>query len=190
MKKNAVLLKKAYGFTLIELMVTVAIAAVLMVVAAPSFVQYKRNSELTSLANSLLASINASRSEALKKGRSAFVRPLTSDWAGGWVVFVDSNGDNLYSDGVDFLVSRQDAAKSYFGISGNSTASGSSPYVRFDSAGYSTDTASSPVALTLTIQRTDVSDTEQVRRLVVARTGRVRVCKPSVDATCTDAAAQ
>ena len=52
------------GFTLIELMVTLAIAAVLMMVAAPSFVGFQRNSEMTSVTNSLLAAANAARAEA------------------------------------------------------------------------------------------------------------------------------
>jgi type IV fimbrial biogenesis protein FimT len=178
------------GFTLIELMVTVAIAAVLMVVATPSFIQYQRNSELTSVANSLLASINASRSEALKRGRSALVKPTGTGWAGGWIVFVDMNGDSVYTEGVDVLVQKQDAVKSYFSIAGNNIASGSSPYMRFDSSGYSTDNALSPVALALTISRTDVTSAEQVRRVVVARTGRVRVCNPGIDTTCTSSATQ
>ena len=58
MKKTAAHRRNG-GFTLIELMVTIALAAVLMTIAAPSFVQYQRNSELTSLTNSLLAAINA-----------------------------------------------------------------------------------------------------------------------------------
>ncbi|RAR54376.1 UNVERIFIED_CONTAM: type IV fimbrial biogenesis protein FimT [Acidovorax defluvii] len=179
------------GFTLIELMVTIALAAALMTISAPSFVQYQRNSELTSLTNSLLAAINAAKGEAMKTGRNAFVIPLGTGWNSGWVVYVDMNRDNTYTEGTDITVQKQDAVKSYFNITGNSIAAGSTPYIKFDNTGYSTDTGAAPVALTLSIARNDTPSAnaaEESRRVVVARTGRVRTCKPSTDTTCTSSA--
>ena len=192
----AVMMKhRSAGFTLIELIVTIAIAAVLAALAAPSFIQYQRNSELTSLTNSLLAAVNAAKGEAMKTGRNAFVIPRGSGWNSGWIVYVDMNRDNSYTEGTDITVQTQDALKGYFSITGNSIAAGASPYVKFDNSGYSVDTsaAAAPVALSLTIARTDVPSTsalEETRRVVVARTGRVRTCKPSTDTTCTSSATQ
>ena len=71
---------RSAGFTLIELVVTIAIAAVLAALAVPSFIQYQRNSELTSLTNSLLAAVNAAKGEAMKTGRNAFVIPKGYGW--------------------------------------------------------------------------------------------------------------
>ena len=192
----AVMMKhRSAGFTLIELIVTIAIAAVLAALAAPSFIQYQRNSELTSLTNSLLAAVNAAKGEAMKTGRNAFVIPRGSGWNSGWIVYVDMNRDNSYTEGTDITVQTQDALKGYFSITGNSIAAGASPYVKFDNSGYSVDTsaAAAPVALSLTIARTDAPSTsalEETRRVVVARTGRVRTCKPSTDTTCTSSATQ
>ena len=184
---------RSAGFTLIELIVTIAIAAVLAALAAPSFIQYQRNSELTSLTNSLLAAVNAAKGEAMKTGRNAFVIPRGSGWNSGWIVYVDMNRDNSYTEGTDITVQTQDALKGYFSITGNSIAAGASPYVKFDNSGYSVDNSAAPVALSLTIARTDAPSAralEETRRVVVARTGRVRTCKPSTDTTCTSSATQ
>ena len=184
---------RSAGFTLIELIVTIAIAAVLAALAAPSFIQYQRNSELTSLTNSLLAAVNAAKGEAMKTGRNAFVIPRGSGWNSGWIVYVDMNRDNSYTEGTDITVQTQDALKGYLSITGNSIAAGSSPYVKFDNVGYSVDNSAAPVALSLTIARTDAPSAgalEETRRVVVARTGRVRTCKPSTDTTCTSSATQ
>ncbi|MFS4550230.1 GspH/FimT family pseudopilin [Comamonas resistens] len=178
------------GFTAIELIVTIAIAAVLMAVAAPSFIGFQRNSELTSLTNKLLGSINTARGEAMKAGRNAFVIPVnTTSWASGWNVFVDMNGDNAYTEGTDILVQSNEAPPSFFEISGTNNAAASSPYISFDSSGYARTIGGSGLTnLTLSIKRTDVpsaSANEETRRIIVARTGKTRSCKPSSDSSCT-----
>lgn len=178
------------GFTAIELIVTIAIAAVLMAVAAPSFIGFQRNSELTSLTNKLLGSINTARGEAMKAGRNAFVIPVnTTSWASGWNVFVDMNGDNAYTEGTDILVQSNEAPPSFFEISGTNNAAASSPYISFDSSGYARTIGGSGLTnLTLSIKRTDVpsaSANEETRRIIVARTGKTRSCKPSGDSSCT-----
>jgi len=98
------------GFTLIELMVTIAIVAIMLVVAAPSFRNFIRNSELTSLTNKLLAAINAARSEAMKYGQNALVIPANggNDWTQGWIVFVDSNRNNSYDESTDVTIQNKE----------------------------------------------------------------------------------
>ena len=183
------------GFTLIELMVTIAIAAILMVVAVPSLVTYQRNSEMTSFANTLLASINAARGEAMKRGRYAMVVPADGvAWASGWVVFVDVNVTRTYNAASDILVTTKEAPPSFLNVSGNGPAGEAAPYIMFDPSGYAAKKPASATAnLTLTITRNDVSTSEaaeQTRLVVIAKTGRARVCKPSTDATCNSSALQ
>ena len=186
------------GFTLIELMVVIAVLAVLLSIAAPSFTAFRRNSELTSLANKLVGSINAARGEAMKAGRSAFVVPANGTaWTSGWSVYVDMNADNTYTEGVDTLVQTQPAVSSFISISANGNAASSSPYISFDSAGYARTVvipgnATGPANLALTIQRNDVAtanSSEETRLVIVARTGRIRACKPSGDSSCVSTAA-
>ena len=55
------------GFTLLELMVVVAIAGVLMAVAIPSMGDFIRNSRITAAANDVMAGLHFTRSEAIKR---------------------------------------------------------------------------------------------------------------------------
>lgn len=184
------------GFTLIELLVTISIAAVLMALAVPSFTAWQRNSELTSIANSLMASINAARSEAIKKGRYAMVVPTdAANWNNGWTVFVDVDRSQTLTGGtVDNIVATTPAAPAYVTMTGNGAASGLTPYIMFDASGYAKLKGTAGFgASTLEIQRNDVSSTEQLRqtrRVKIASTGQVRICTPTsaTDANCQAAA--
>ena len=175
-------------------MVTVAIGAVLMMVAAPSFIGFQRDSEMTSLTNALLAAANTARAEAMKTGMNAFVVPSGngSDWSAGWVVFVDKNRDNAYTASADTTVLVQGTTPSYITITGTGNAAISpASYIMFDSSGYAKSYGSTVPNLTLSIVRSDVPSAQadaETRRIVVARTGLVRSCRPSTDSACTSSA--
>lgn len=190
----------ARGFTLIELIVVMAIIVVLAMVAIPNFVTFQRNSQLTSAANGLLASINAARGEAMKRNQTAFVVPNTgTDWTTGWKVFVSRPGYNAstgaydatssattsstYTDGQDLLVQSVPAQASYLSISSSDASGTAVGLIRFDGSGYSkTSDNSGFQAMTLRLRRNDVSTGQQpseTRIMVLARTGRARVCKPT-----------
>lgn len=189
--------KAESGFTLIELMVTVSIAAVLMMVAVPSLTTFRRNAELTSITNTLVASINTARTEALKRGVSAMVVPVSngSIWTNGWVVFVDTDGTRTFGETTDTLVFTQNATPNFIAIVGNGPAMTGTPRIIFDPSGYPVTAAGTPGNFTLRVSRTDVSTTsapEETRLIIAARTGRVRVCKPTsaTDPACRDSLAQ
>lgn len=57
------------GFTLIEMMVTVAIMAIVATIAAPSFVDMIRNNRVTTAANDVLSAMQLARSEAIRQRR-------------------------------------------------------------------------------------------------------------------------
>jgi type IV fimbrial biogenesis protein FimT len=179
------------GFTLIELMVTIAVAAVLLVVAVPGVLSFQRNSEMTSITNSLLSAINAARAEAMKTGLNAMVVPADGKtWSSGLIVFVDKDRDNVYTASSDVLVLEREAMPSYITISGTGNANSGAPYIMFNGSGYARSYGSSPgvANLTLTIARNDIAAAQvnaEMRRIVVALTGRVRSCRPSNDSSCT-----
>lgn len=181
------------GFTLIELMVTIAIAAVLLMIGVPSFVAFQRNSELTSAANSFVAALGAARGEAMKRGLQAVIAPrANNDWATGWIVFVDADYDQQFN-GSDILIQQQAALPSYFSATGQGTAQGSPAYIMFNASGYTQTSGSVFQSATLKIERNDISGTaktQQTRIVVIAKTGRARACQPATDTTCTSSASE
>lgn len=187
---------KNSGFTLIELMVTVALAAILAFVAVPSLTVFKRNAELTSATNALVSAIAAARSEALKRGYSAYVTPSNGTaWSGGWVSFVNVSSDNTsrtYEAVTDILLNRQEPLPSYFSVTGPCTTGSSSgtSFIRFDASGFAGVSSCSGIRNSnLLIERNDLPANsperlEQSRRVIISITGRVRTCNPKRDADC------
>lgn len=83
------------GFTLIELMITLVVLAVMVAIATPSFREISLNNRSTSNINNLLADLSMARSEAVKLARTASVAALGGDWNEGWEVFEDTNGNGI-----------------------------------------------------------------------------------------------
>lgn len=93
----------AYGFTMIELMVTVAVMAILLGLAAPSFRNFILNNRLTAQINDLVADISLARSEAAVRGARVTMCASAdlnvclgsgSVWQTGRIVFIDANSNN------------------------------------------------------------------------------------------------
>jgi len=81
------------GFTLVELMITLTIAAVLATLAAPSFRDYISSQRIKDGSYDLIAAMVFARSEALKRNTSVDVVPAsTANWASGWTVQVTVGG--------------------------------------------------------------------------------------------------
>ncbi len=96
--------KKPKGFTLVELMVTIAIAAIVLGIAIPSFSAIIRSNRLTTHANELMTTLNFAKSEAIKRGIQVTVRrkgSTSGQWESGWDIFVDSDGSNSFNDDAD-----------------------------------------------------------------------------------------
>lgn len=95
------------GFTLIEMMVTVSVLAVIMMVAAPSLAGFVRSSKVRSAQSEMVSSLMLARSEAAKRGVTVGVAasaPVTGDEFGkGWTVWVDTNEDGVVDSGEAVL---------------------------------------------------------------------------------------
>jgi type IV fimbrial biogenesis protein FimT len=83
------------GFTLIELMVTVSMVAILAALATPSFRELIEAQRLRDTAFSLVSDLTLARSEAIKRGGNVAITPVANAWSGGWAVAVVGAGDQL-----------------------------------------------------------------------------------------------
>ena len=101
------------GFTLIELMVAVAMIAILSAVAAPSFSEMMVRSAIRSASSDLGADLNVARAEAIRVGGRVSVCPRTSptdmtcgsDWSQGWLVFREAGSTDIGTfQGADRLL--------------------------------------------------------------------------------------
>jgi type IV fimbrial biogenesis protein FimT len=88
---------KTSGFTLVEMLMTMAIVAILMAIAIPSFRYITNSNRIAGEVNGLLGDMQFARAEAIKEGRNVSVC-ISADgascsnvttWQNGWIVFMD-----------------------------------------------------------------------------------------------------
>lgn len=92
-------MKQFVGFTIIELMITVALAAVVLTLGVPAFQGLSERNRLTSNINSFVASLALARSEAVKRKQRVIVCASTDGvscanngkYETGWIVYVESS---------------------------------------------------------------------------------------------------
>ncbi|MBB1383360.1 GspH/FimT family pseudopilin [Shewanella sp. SR41-2] len=101
-------MRRTSGFTLIELMVTVAVSAILLAVAAPSFTSLYNNTRAASAIGNIESSMAFARSQAINFGRKVSVCPgngssCSGSWNNGYIIFIDDNGDKTADNGTEVL---------------------------------------------------------------------------------------
>lgn len=95
---------RARGFTLIELMVTLAVTAIVLSIAIPSFQSQLLNNRSIALGEDFATAINLARSEAVKRSTrvsicaSKFGTACDGEWVDGFIIFVDLAARDADSD--------------------------------------------------------------------------------------------
>ncbi len=111
MKRTALKHKHLSGFTIIELMLTIAVAAVILTIGVPSFQGLMERNQLTSGINQFISSMSLARSEAIKRNQRVAICPSNdgsicsgNQYENGWIVYVDRNSNNSREIDTEELV--------------------------------------------------------------------------------------
>jgi len=173
--------RAASGFTMVELMVTIAVAAILMAIAFPSFQSVMRSNRLATATNQVIGAVSLARTEAIRNTRGAGVCAssdgstcaVSTDWATGWLVWSDLDGNGTYDGSPTDTALRFMKGDAKTVVTGPSAATA----IRFDARG-----RLAGAQQTIVLQPVTCGTQALRRTLTVAVSGQVR--KTGALATC------
>jgi type IV fimbrial biogenesis protein FimT len=172
------------GLTLVELMVTLAVAIILLAVGVPLFTGVTSSNRAAAQANTFLAAFKLARSEAVGRSTEVSVCAVddpgadadtlncgtNADWANGLLVFTDS-GTAGTVDGTD-----DERIRVFTTASGGTTAATPGAFVRFEPQGGVIDiTANAVCGASGTCIELGHAENDQTRCLHVMQSGQVRL---------------
>lgn len=165
--------KHESAFTLIELMIAIAVAAVVLTLGVPGFNNVMQRNQLTAHINELVSTLHFARSEAVRRNTSVKVchsaDGVNCGGAGyeeGWIIFIDDNGNDVWDDPDEELIRVNE------GISSNFTMRASSLNTfSFNSKGRVSPAIGGRVVLCKD------NSINQSRAIVISNSGRTRLAK-------------
>jgi type IV fimbrial biogenesis protein FimT len=176
--------KAIKGFTLLELMSVLAVAAIILAFAVPSFREFTLNARMTSAANDFLIGLQLARSEAVKRQQVVALcatdnprdaTPACGARFTGWVVWADTDGDSIV-DATETVLARHDPLDPGLVVTSNGT------FVSYGPNGFAQRTVAGVPAATAALlcdERGDAASADTYRKRVItfARTGRPAILK-------------
>lgn len=97
--------RRVGGFTLIEVMITVAVLGIVVAIAAPSFSSSIKNNRMASVASEIRGGLQYARAEGVRRGGGVRVSAISSDISNGLRVWID-DGDDVFQDGEELRILR------------------------------------------------------------------------------------
>ncbi|NIJ69564.1 GspH/FimT family pseudopilin [Xanthomonas sp. 60] len=165
-------LRRPAGFTLVELMVTVAVVAILAAIAFPSFQTTLRSNRVATANNEILGLVNLARSEAIRSGRGGGVCGSTNGgacdgaWGQGLLAFTDPEGEGTLGDAGTAL--------RFMAVNPDTQITGPDEEIAFDGRGRRRASADQVISLR---PRTCTENMAQQRELVINASGQLRSSK-------------
>jgi type IV fimbrial biogenesis protein FimT len=170
----------AQGMTLIELMFTLSLLAILMMLAVPSFSGAIASNRLTTTTNDLYTSLLQAKSEAIKRGKRVTVCVSAdgttcsnaTNWNTGWITFVDATRTSATLTSIDAgesIIAITPATDSTILIPSNM------PYVSYAADGGTRQMSGVPMSGRIRVcnQSSALSDAERFRDVTITTVGRV-----------------
>jgi type IV fimbrial biogenesis protein FimT len=149
------------GFTMTELMVTIAILVILLSLAVPSMTRFISDWRLSNAVNALSGSLRTARIEAMSRGKRVIVcqvngnttcpsTNVTTNFNTGWIVFVDNDGTNSFTANDQLILQQsaltgitaiQSKTNSFFTFQPSGLLAGTFDSFNFDSSSFQSASA-------------------------------------------------
>lgn len=104
-------MRKQRGFTVIELLITLTVVALVLGIGVPNLRDFILNNRRVAAVNEFVASLALARTEAIARNLSVSMCPSTNgtgcaavDWDRGWIVFSDTDRDGAIDAGIDDVI--------------------------------------------------------------------------------------
>ena len=165
------------GFTLVELMITLAILAIVGSFAMPAFRDMILNMRITSDTSEVISALQIARSESIKRktpvvlcaktaGATTCDNAVTTNWDNGWLIWVDTNADSVFDPPGEELLRQKNQLQSGVTLRTQTT---------LPTMSYLPD-GSSNMALSNEFRLCDNNRTgERGKRIQIALTGRAKM---------------
>ena len=169
-------MKKNSGFTLLELIIVMALVAVVMTFAIPAMQTFTQNDRLTSNINLFIGHLAYARSEAVTRSQQIVVCAsndgvsCSGGWTDGWIIFVDADADNAFTVGEEVIRAQQG-----LGVDNTISTTGIGTQIIYDNRGFVT------AASVGSLQLCDGRSGDYGKTVRITNTGRARLEK---DTTC------